>query len=135
MLLETSCGALAVAQYVRRWQYNSDLTTTWLVGTPIRFGAEWRGQVFEQWGTPLEFDAPSRLRYSLFAPRPGLEDRPENYLTMTYEVDENSEGTSVAFIHDDPRDNDTNGDGANETEVDNPVLTALKSVAESIAND
>jgi hypothetical protein len=54
---------------------------------------------------------------------------------MTYEVDENSEGTSVAFIHDDPRDNDTNGDGANETEVDNPVLTALKSVAESIAND
>jgi hypothetical protein len=48
MLLETSCGALAVAQYVRRWRYNSDLTTTWLVGTPIRFSAEWRGQVFEQ---------------------------------------------------------------------------------------
>ncbi len=99
------------------------------MGSPIHFRAEWQGQVFEQWGTVLDFVPRERLRYSLFAPRPGLEDRPENYFTMTYELSDVDSATAVTFIHEDPREP---GDDTNDSDDDNPVLHALKTVAESI---
>jgi uncharacterized protein YndB with AHSA1/START domain len=115
--------------YVRQWQYNSVLTTDWVVGEPIRFSAEWQGQAFEQWGTVLDFEAPTRLGYSLFAPRPGVEDVAQNYFTMTYELSDEPSGTSVTFTHQDPRESA----GAEvESEDEIPVLVALKSVAESL---
>ena len=120
---------VTLPEYVRQWQYNSELTTDWTVGQPIRFSAEWQGQTFEQWGTVLDFDEPSRLRYSLFAPRPGLADVPENYFTMTYELTDVDDGTLVTFIQEDPREP---GDGEVETDDDNPVLRALRDVAESV---
>jgi uncharacterized protein YndB with AHSA1/START domain len=126
--------AVTVPQHVRRWQYDSDLTTDWVVGQPIRFRAEWQGQVFEQWGTVLAFDAPNRLRYSLFAPRPGLEDRPENYFTMTYELDTRDGATLVTFIQEDPRDVEADV-VEDEPDEENPVLIALRDVAESLASD
>jgi uncharacterized protein YndB with AHSA1/START domain len=124
-------AAVTRPEHVREWQYGSELTTDWTVGHPIRFSAQWHGETFEQWGTVEEFCAPSRLRYSLFAPRPGLEDRPENYFTMTYELTDSGEGTRVRFIHEDPREAD---DGHDESDEENPVLTSLRAVAESLAN-
>jgi uncharacterized protein YndB with AHSA1/START domain len=123
-------AAVTLPEHVRQWQYGSDLTTDWIVGHPIRFSAEWQGQTFEQRGTVEEFSAPERLRYSLFAPRPGLEDRPENYFAMTYELIDVDDGTKVSFIHEDPRVPDDVEDESNE---ENPVLTALRDVAESLA--
>jgi uncharacterized protein YndB with AHSA1/START domain len=122
-------SAVTLPEYVRQWQYGSELTTDWTVGHSIRFSAEWQGERFEQWGTVEEFSAPHRLRYSLFAPRPGLEDRPENYFTMTYELFDVDDGTKVAFTHADPRA----PDGV-ESDNENPILMALRDVAESLAN-
>lgn len=75
-------AALTDPVHVKRWQYGSTLLTTWAIGSTIRFASEGEDQTFEQWGTVLAFDPPSQLRYSLFAPRPDLEDRLENYFTM-----------------------------------------------------
>jgi uncharacterized protein YndB with AHSA1/START domain len=124
-------AAVTLPEYVRLWQYNSELRTDWIVGHPIRFNAEWQGQTFEQWGTVLEVDEPTRLRYSLFAPRPGLDDLPENYFTMTYELTDVDDGTRVTFIQEDPRESEVDGDDADE---DNPVLVALRDLAEGITN-
>ncbi len=124
--------AVTLPQYVRQWQFSSELTTDWRVGHPIRFSAAWEGQTFEQWGTVLAFDAPSLLRYSLFAPRPGLEDLPENYFTMTYELAVVDAGTRVTFIHEDPRESDGEQDDGDE---ENPVLLALREVAEAMHGD
>ncbi|MFC9916749.1 hypothetical protein [Streptomyces sp. NPDC127197] len=69
----------------------------------------------------------------LFAPRPGLEDKPENRFTMIYSLAEDSGGTCVTIIQDDPRPvpaaaGDEDGDGE-----DASILASLKSVAESLA--
>ena len=87
--------ALTVPDLVKQWQYGSDLLTTWEVGTPIIFRNEWNGRVFEQKGNVLEFLPESRLKYSLFFPRPDLQDIPEHYFFMTYELTENEEVTSL----------------------------------------
>jgi uncharacterized protein YndB with AHSA1/START domain len=132
---DTVWDVLTRPALVRRWQYDSDLMTDWVVGEPIRFRAEWQGQVFEQWGTVLEFSPSTRLRYSLFAPRPGLEDRAENYFTMTYELDVAGPDTVVTFIHDDPRDTGTGSSDSDDSNEENPVLLALKTLAESLASE
>jgi len=100
------------------------------VGSPIRFRAEWDGQVFEQWGTVLEFDAPRRLQYSLFAPRPGLVDRPENYFTLTYTLRDEDGATTLLITQDDPRPG--SDEAQSDADEENPVLGALKQLAESL---
>lgn len=96
---ETVWAVVTQPGYVKQWQYGSNLDTDWSVGSPIRFRSEWDGQVFEQWGTVLQVDAPHRLQYSLFAPRPGLEDRPENYFITTYTLeDEDHPGRPPARV-------------------------------------
>ena len=77
---------------------------------------------------------PSQLRYSLFAPRPDLEDRPENYFTMTYTFRAVAEATILTITQEDPRE--PGADQAADDEVsedeENPVLDALKKLAESM---
>ena len=124
-------AAVTLPEHVRHWQYGSELTTDWIVGHPTRFSTQWQGQTFEQWGKVQEFRAPFELRYTLFAPRPGLDDLPENYFTMTYVLDDVADGTRVTFIHEDPRELDT---VAIDTDAENPVLAMLRVVAESLAN-
>src|SRR5690349_3744323 len=95
--------ALTVPELVKQWQYGSDLLTTWAPGTPIIFRNEWNGEIFEQKGTVLEFVPGSRLKYSLFVPRPDLQDIPEHYFFMTYELTERGGVTSLLFRQEDPR--------------------------------
>jgi uncharacterized protein YndB with AHSA1/START domain len=120
--------ALTVPELVKQWQYGSDLLTTWEPGTPIVFRNEWNGQIFEQKGTVLEFIPGSRLKYSLFFPRPDVQDVPENYFFMTYEVTESAGVTSVLFRQEDPRpstpDAPAGGDGGPD------VLSSLKELVE-----
>lgn len=118
--------------YVKQWQYGSALNTDWRVGSPIRFSSEWEGQHYEQWGTVLAVEEPRRLVYSLFAPRPGLEDRPENYFTMSYELTEDGSGTLLAVVQDDPRATEV-GVAETSPQDDNPILVALRELAESAA--
>src|SRR4051812_355856 len=87
--------ALTEPALVKQWQYGSDLLTTWEVGTSIVFRNEWNGQVFEQKGAVLEFLPESRLKYSLFVPRPDLQDIPEHYFFMIYELAETSGATTL----------------------------------------
>ena len=95
--------ALTRPDLVKQWQYGSDLLTTWEVGTPVVFRNEWNGNVFEQWGTVLEFAPESRVKYSLFVPRPDLQDIPEHRFFMTYELAESDGVTSLLVRQDDPR--------------------------------
>ena len=59
-------------ELVKLWQYGSDLLTTWEIGSDIKFRTEWEGKVFEQWGKVLEIRPNELVKYSLYAPRPGL---------------------------------------------------------------
>ena len=119
--------ALTNPEKVKAWQYGSDLITDWNVGNEIRFKNEWEGQIFEQWGTILEFNPNEGLKYSLFAPRPDLEDKPENYFEMEYKLTEKDNGIELLIIQEDNRP-----DAKQELEQgeENPVLKLLKELIE-----
>ena len=121
--------ALTMPDLVKQWQYGSDLRTTWEPGTPIIFRNEWNGQVFEQKGTVLEFKPVSRVKYSLFFPRPDLQDIPENHFFMTYELTESAGLTSVLFRQEDPRPSPANAAAGRDDGPD--VLSFLKELVET----
>lgn len=120
--------ALTVPELVKQWQYGSDLLTTWVPGTPIIFRNEWEGQVFEQKGTVLEFIPESRLKYSLFFPRPDLQDIPEYHFFMTYELTESDGVTSVLIRQEDSRPSLLNAASGGDDGPD--VLSFLKELVE-----
>ncbi len=126
--IEKVWAALTEPQIVKKWQYGSDLITDWTVGSAIRFRAEWEGKVFEQWGTVLEIVPNKVIKYSLFAPRPDLEDKPENYFVMTYILTTENSEIKLEIIQEDNRA------GAKQAEPqgeENPVLKNLKSIVEN----
>jgi len=116
-------------QLVKLWQYGSDLITGGKVGDDVRFTTAWEDKIFEQWGKLLEIKPNELLRYSLFAARPGLEDKPENYFEMNYVLTAESQGTKLVILQIDNRP------GAKQEEPqgeENPVLQLLKETAEAL---
>lgn len=122
--------ALTKPELVKLWQYGSDLQTTWELGASIRFVTQWEENVFEQWGTVLEFSPLKQVRYSLFAPRPGLEDIPENYFEMIYTLTEDGGQTKLQITQEDNRPHAVQEAEQGE---ENPILKMLKEIAETSA--
>jgi hypothetical protein len=72
------------------------------------------------------------LSYSLFAPRPGLEDRPENYFEMRYQLAEQAGATVVTIIQNDPRPPAAGEAASDGSRGENAILQGLKTVAEAL---
>ena len=114
-------------EYVKLWQFGSELYTNWEIDSSIRFKTQWEDKIFEQWGQVLEFKPYSIIRYTLFAPRPNLEDKPENYFIMSYVLTEENGQTKLEIIQDDNRPNAAQEGPKGE---ENPILKSLKDIAE-----
>ncbi len=104
------------------------LITDWNVGSNIKFRTEWEGKVFEQWGKILEIRPNELIKYNLFAPRPGLEDKPENYFIMRYNLTDENGRTKLEIIQEDNRLNAVQEEPQGE---ENPILKSLREVVET----
>lgn len=119
---------LTEPELVARWQYGARLETTWVPGAPIRFSVATDAGEFAQWGEVVAVDAPASLAYTLFAPREGVVDAPQNRFTMRYDLAATDGGVELTIVQEDPRE------GATErSDDDSPVLDALRDLAESLA--
>lgn len=119
---------LTKPELVKLWQYGSDLITNEKVGDDIRFRTAWEDKIFEQWGRLLEVKTNELLRYNLFAPRPRLEDKAENYFEMNYVLTVENDGTKLVILQIDNRPGAKQEAPQGE---ENPVLKLLKETAES----
>jgi uncharacterized protein YndB with AHSA1/START domain len=121
--------ALTKPELVKQWQYGSNLITDWKVDSDIRFRSEWEGNVYEQWGKVLEVVPYQLVSYSLFAPRPGIEDKPENYFVMSYKLNEEDGTTQLTIEQNDNRPGAEVQESNEEDEQS--VLTVLKKLVEA----
>lgn len=119
---------LTKPEKVKLWQYGSKLITTWQVGSKIEFVTEWQGTIFKQWGMVLEIIPNKLIRYNLFAPKPELEDKPDNYFIMNYVITAENHATKLDIIKEDNRPNAVQEPPQGE---ENPILQMLKTVVES----
>ena len=119
--------ALTKPELIKLWQYGRVVTTDWKVGSNIRFRSESEGsaEALEQWGTILDIRPNEFIKYRMFTPRHGLEDKVENYCVTSYILVNDNGHTRVELIHQDNRPN-----GLAPTTL-KPILAALKRVAET----
>ena len=121
--------ALTEPSLVKQWQYGSDVITDWKIGSSIKFHSEYNGIVYEQWGIILEFIPQKYVKYSLFAPRPNLEDKPENYFTMAYQLETQGSDTVLTITQEDPRQSEAENNEDNES--GKAILEGLKNLVET----
>lgn len=125
--LQKVWDVLTQPAFVKQWQFGSDVVTDWKVGSEIRFSTEWQGQIFEQWGKILDIKQNELIKYSLFAPRPDLEVKPENYFIMNYILTPSDDLVIIEIIQEDNRPGAVQEEPQGE---ENPILQSLKKIIE-----
>lgn len=121
-------NVLTKPEFVKQWQYGSNLITDWEIGSDIKFSTKWEGVIFEQWGKVLDVIPYKLIKYTLFAPRPDIEDKPENYFVMNYILSDEKNYIRLDIIQEDNRPGAIQEDPQGE---ENPVLSILKALVES----
>jgi uncharacterized protein YndB with AHSA1/START domain len=121
--------ALTKPEIIKKYFFGTTTHTDWKIGNPIRFTGEFEGQHYEDKGTVLAFQPYSLIQYKYWSSMSGTEDRPENYLTITYRLQEEDNKTRLDITQENIRD-----EKAKEHSEDNwkKVLANLKRVVEDL---
>jgi len=84
-------------EMVKQYFFGTDLKSDFKKGSRITFSGKWEGKKYEDGGTILEIDPPKLLKYTYWSSMMGIEDKPENYYNITYELHE-KEGVTVLVV-------------------------------------
>jgi uncharacterized protein YndB with AHSA1/START domain len=117
-------AALTQPELVKLWQFGKTVQSDWQPGHSIKFVAETEGKVLEQHGTILEMRTNELIKYDLFTPAPGVEDKKEHYNITSYILTNDNEQTKIELIQEDNRPF-----GFSPATL-KPILVALKNVVE-----
>lgn len=90
--------ALVNPELVKKYFFGSNQQTDWKVGSKITWTGEYEGTSYTDKGVVLEFFPNKKLSFSYLSSWSGLEDNPENYLWVSYEVKELENGTELTII-------------------------------------
>lgn len=92
--------ALVNPKSIKLYMFGTDVVSSWKVGSPIVWKGLWEGKQYEDKGVILKLEPPNSLQYTHFSPLTGLQDVPENYHTLTYQLTEKGLHTVVALNQD-----------------------------------
>lgn len=112
---------------IKQYMFAADVETDWKKGSKIRYTGEYEGKPFEEKGEILEVEKNKRLKTTNFSSMTGQEDKPENYVTVDYTIEEEGDGSRLTV---------TQGNIREEKSVDGSrknwegVLQGFKKVAE-----
>jgi len=85
--------ALTTPSIIKQYFFGTNAVSDWKVGSPITFTGEWEGKHYVDKGSILEMIPNKLFRYSYWSSISGIEDKPENYVPITYELDPKGSGT------------------------------------------
>jgi uncharacterized protein YndB with AHSA1/START domain len=120
--------ALTKPELIKKYFFGTNTETTWKVGSPIRFHGEYEGKKYEDKGTVLAFEPEKSLQYSYWSSMSGIEDKPENYVTVTYSLSAENGKTKVVITQENIPDEKTKDHSEQNWKK---VLVSLKEMIES----
>lgn len=89
--------ALTDPAIVKQYFLGTDLKTDWKVGNPVTWSGQYEGTTYLDKGVVLEYVPKQKLSFSYLSSWTGLDDKPENYLVVSYEVRREND-TTVLII-------------------------------------
>jgi uncharacterized protein YndB with AHSA1/START domain len=120
-------SALTDPEQIKEYMFGSQVVTVWKPGSPIVWKGEYEGKKYEDKGEIVEIEPERRLKVTHFSPLSGEEDRPENYHTVLYELEERGGGTRVSLS----QDNNSTVEAAEHSQANwEKMLAGLKQVVE-----
>ena len=81
-------NALTDPEQIKQYMFGSTVSTDWKPGSPIVWKGEYEGKPYEDKGEIVKVERPRRLELTHFSSASGLADRPENYHTLVYELED-----------------------------------------------
>jgi uncharacterized protein YndB with AHSA1/START domain len=121
-------AALTDPAQIREFMMGSQVESDWQVGSPITWKGEYGGKRYEDKGEILEVEPGRRLAMTHFSPMSGAEDKPENYHTVVYDLEDIAGGTHVTLTQD---GNSSDEEAEHSTRNWTMMLQGLKKVAET----
>ena len=79
--------ALTDPDVIEQYMFGARVVTDWQPGSSIVWKGEYEGKAYEDKGEVLEVVPERRLKVTHFSPLGGEDDVPENYHTLTYELE------------------------------------------------
>jgi uncharacterized protein YndB with AHSA1/START domain len=120
-------AALTDPEQIKEYMFGSQVVTDWKQGSPIIWKGEYEGKEYEDKGEIVEIEPERRLKVTHFSPSSGEEDRPENYHTLLYELEERGGRTHVSLS----QDNNASKEAAEHSRANwEKMLAGLKQVVE-----
>jgi uncharacterized protein YndB with AHSA1/START domain len=120
-------AALTDPRQIKRYMFGSEVVTDWRPGSPIVWKGEYEGKRYKDKGQILEIQPARRLKLTHFSPMSGQDDRPENYHTLVYELEERGAHTHVSLT----QDNNSSEEAAAHSRANwEKMLEGLKQVVE-----
>jgi len=89
--------ALTDPDQIEKYMFGSRVETDWKPDSPIVWKGEYDGKSYEDKGEIVEIDPERRLKVTHFSPLSGQEDVPENYHTLTYELENRGDTTHISL--------------------------------------
>jgi uncharacterized protein YndB with AHSA1/START domain len=120
-------NALTDPEQIKQYMFGSTVSTDWKPGSPIVWKGEYEGKPYEDKGEIVKVERPRRLELTHFSSASGLADRPENYHTLVYELEERDGKTHLSLS----QDNNPTEEAADRSRANwETMLESLKQVVE-----
>ena len=128
--------ALKNPEQTPKYMFGCEAISDWTPGSPLIWRMEWEGkELIAVKGHIVRIEPETRLDYTVFDPQSTIEDIPENYLTVTYELTETDGKTQLIVTQGDYNtvaegerryhESDNGGEGWN------PILIQIKELVEA----
>jgi len=89
--------ALTNPEKIKIYLFGTETVTDWKVGSPIIFQGEYQGRNYKDKGTIKEIISGQLLQYDYWSGFSGLEDKPENYSLVTFQIYFNNNKTNLTL--------------------------------------
>lgn len=90
--------ALTKPELIKQYLFGTEAVSDWKTGSTIEFKGLWEDKPYVDKGIILQSLPEKLFQYTYYSPFSGLEDAPENYTNVSYELDESEEGTTTLTI-------------------------------------
>jgi len=87
--------ALTKPELIKKYFFGTDTHTDWKPGSKITFTGEWQGKKYEDKGTIIDVKPKTLIKYNYWSEMSGIEDKPENYVVITYALSEKDGKTQL----------------------------------------
>ena len=89
--------ALTIPEIIKTYFFGATVDTNWQPGSPITWSGDYKGRKFQDKGQIKSSEANSQLSMTHWSPLSGLPDKPENYHTVTFDLEGRARTTKVTL--------------------------------------